>query len=167
MTSLQRSAISYQPLEEPDAIRLVLLHPAADVSAEVECSLQHATLSQYDKDLINHYTALSYVWGDPTDTQQITVHGQPVQITATLELALRHLRDKKDVIRVWADALCINQTDMQERSQHVSQMGTVYAIARHTIIDLGDSTRKRTLFLASSNLSKLEAMPQYSEIFSV
>jgi hypothetical protein len=106
MSLPKRPFFSYQPLVGPDLIRLVLLHPALDVLADVECSIEHASLTQYDQDLINHYTALSYVWGEPTDTRQIIVGGCAFHITATLESALRHLRDTKNVIRVWADALC-------------------------------------------------------------
>jgi hypothetical protein len=60
-SSIKRPVFKYQPLIEPDPIRLVLLHPAADVSAELECSMEHVTLSDYNHSLIHHYTALSYV----------------------------------------------------------------------------------------------------------
>ncbi|KAF8856768.1 HET-domain-containing protein, partial [Acephala macrosclerotiorum] len=135
-------AFSYQPLKESDGIRLVLIHPAPDVSAHLECSIQHATLSQYDQDLMNHYHALSYVWGDATNTRKITVEGYPIQVTVTLESALRRLRDRERIIRVWADALCINQADTDERNQQVRQMGTVYSVARHTVIDLGEGSEE-------------------------
>jgi hypothetical protein len=140
MFLVKPSFFTYKPLVAPDAFRLALFYPASDVLAVVECSIEHATLSQYDQDLIHHYTALSYVWGEPTDTRQINISGCPFHITATLESALRHLRDAKRVIRIWADALCINQADVEERSQQVSQMGSIYSVARHTIIYLGDST---------------------------
>jgi len=54
----------YQPLVEDDGIRLVLLQPpSADKSDELRCTLYHTTLSRCDDDIIDHYTALSYVWG--------------------------------------------------------------------------------------------------------
>jgi hypothetical protein len=111
MSSIKYPVFSYQPLMRQDAIRLVLLHPTPTVLAELECSIEHATLSQYKQDLTNHYTALSYVWGKPKDTKQILVNGCSFYITSNLELALRHLRDTRSVLRVWADALRIDQSD--------------------------------------------------------
>jgi hypothetical protein len=106
MFSVKYPVFSYRPLIRQDAIGLVLLHPASTVSTELECSIEHATLSQYKQDLINHYTALSYGWREPTDTKQIIVDGCSFHITSNLESALRHLRDTRRVLRVWADALC-------------------------------------------------------------
>jgi hypothetical protein len=70
MSSVKYPVFSYQPLMRQDAIRLVLLHPTPTVLAELECSIEHATLSQYKQDLTNHYTALSYVWGEPKDSNK-------------------------------------------------------------------------------------------------
>ncbi len=61
-------------------------------------------------------------------------------ITATLEAALRDLRDNARVLRVWADALCIDQSNMEERNQQVRQMGQIYSTAHHTVIYLGPLT---------------------------
>jgi hypothetical protein len=43
-------------------------------------------------------------------------------------------------LRLWADALCINQADVEERNRQVQQMGAIYAAAHHTVIYLGSST---------------------------
>ncbi|RFU34236.1 hypothetical protein B7463_g2103, partial [Scytalidium lignicola] len=142
MTSVKRPVFSYQPLIGQDAIRLILLHPAPTFSTELECSMEHAILSDFEHDLISHYTALSYVWGDPADKKQIIVNGCSFHITPNLESALRHLRDKSRVLRIWVDALCINQSDVAERNQQVQQMGSIYSLAQHTVIYLGDASVK-------------------------
>lgn len=41
---------------------------------------------------------------------------------------------------MWADGICINQEDIEEKTQQVKQMGQTYALARHTIIFLGSVT---------------------------
>jgi len=64
------------------------------------------------------------------------VDEQPISITATLEAAIRDLRDESRVLRIWADALCINQSDIDERNQQVSMMGQIYSTAHHTVIHL-------------------------------
>jgi hypothetical protein len=132
----------YEALTEEDAFRLIFLQPSQDGSAPIQCSIKHSTLSRYEHELQNHYTALSYVWGDPNDIRTIFVDRRPVQITASLESALRHLREQEPgrVLCLWADALCINQTDVLERNRQVQQMGAIYSTAHHTVIYLGLST---------------------------
>jgi Heterokaryon incompatibility protein (HET) len=145
-SSLKRQPFAYRPLVE-NAIRLALLHPASDVSTQLECSMEHVTLSQCNQDLINNYTALSYVWGDSTDRRHIIVDGCSFDITANLDSALRHIRDEKGIIKIWADALCINQSDTTERNHQVQQMGSVYSIASHTVIYLGAPSRETDALL--------------------
>ena len=128
---------SYQPLIESDAIRLVVLQPALHDSEKVQCSLIHTTLSQCENDIFDHYTALSYVWGDPTDLQTILVDGLPFSVRANLYSALRDLRDNTKTLRLWADAICIDQLNEDEKGLQVDMMGKIYATAHHTVIYLG------------------------------
>ena len=136
------ATFEYEALMEEDAFRLIFLQPSQDGSAPIQCSIKHSTLSRYENELQNHYTALSYVWGDPNDICTIFVDRKPVKITASLESALRHLREQEPgrVLCLWADALCINQPDVLERNRQVQQMGAIYSTAHHTVIYLGLST---------------------------
>lgn len=111
-----RLAFAYNPLVQPDNIRLILLHPSPDISAELECTTEQATLSRYAGDLIHHYIALSYVWGDANDRRQICVDGCALDTMANLDSALRHIRDAKSILKVWADAISINQANAEERN---------------------------------------------------
>jgi hypothetical protein len=122
----------YQKLTEPDALRLVLLKPSNDLEGHLDCDLLSTTLSICENDLLDHYTALSYVWGDPSRRVLIKVAGRTLSITESLDTALRHLRDPSRTRRIWADAICINQNDFEERNQQVRQMASVYAIAQHS-----------------------------------
>jgi hypothetical protein len=70
-----------------------------------------------------------------------------MNITTSLDSALRHLRDTRQSRQVWADAICINQDDPEERNQQVSQMGWVYRQASHTVVYLGEGTTETSLFL--------------------
>lgn len=129
----------YRPLTESDGIRLFGLQPAPGRSEMATGLLLHTTLKDCCEDVIDHFTALSYVWGDTSDLATIIVDGKPLSVTKTLETALRHLRDSKRVIRVWADAICTNQKDIIERGVQVKQMGSIYRAAHHTIIFLGEA----------------------------
>jgi hypothetical protein len=97
-------------------------------------------LAEYRDDICDHYIAISYVWGDQNDTRTISVDGKRLQITASLDSALRHVRDHRRVLRVWADGVCINQKDVHERNRQVPLMGDIYSTAQHTIIFLGLSS---------------------------
>ncbi|KAI1397756.1 HET-domain-containing protein [Hypoxylon fuscum] len=85
------------------------------------------------------YYALSYCWGDITNQTLITVDGEPVSVSRNLEAALRH-----SVLRpgdlIWADAICINQNDLDEKTRQVMLMDRVYLKAAETIVWLGEET---------------------------
>jgi hypothetical protein len=165
-STLENTSYKYRPLIEPDSFRLILLKPTLSPAAQVECSLLHSTLSICDREIIDHYTALSYVWGDPQQTRQISVDGYQMTITATLEAALRDLRDGSRVLRVWADALCIDQSNIEERNQQVRQMGRIYSTAHHTVIYLGPLTPQGDMVLQdvlyrSSDISEIIQAAEY------
>ncbi|KAI8935043.1 hypothetical protein NX059_008707 [Plenodomus lindquistii] len=63
-----------------------------------------------------------------------------ISVQANLESALRMLRDKRPMMNgyfIWIDALCINQEDMNERSQEVRRMRLIYRLAANVVIWLG------------------------------
>jgi len=122
------------------SFRLILIQPCPDVAAPLEGKLITTTLDEYDNSILDHYIALSYVWGDANDRRTVFINGKTLDITATLDSALRHIREPKRELKIWADGICINQSDVEERNIQVQQMGAIYQLARHTIIYLGDST---------------------------
>lgn len=148
------STFKYNTITDEDGIRLILLQPrrvqpnlaTTSEGTLIQCSLIHTTLSKYDDDLIDQYTALSYVWGDLNDTRTVCVDGLPVDVTANLHAALSDLQDEHRAVYLWADALCINQNDNEEKSRQVAMMGRIYMTAQHTTIYLGPlTTASKTL----------------------
>ncbi|KAI1124796.1 heterokaryon incompatibility protein-domain-containing protein [Nemania abortiva] len=137
----------YSPLLERDHIRLLLLQPSASRDDDLAGSLQHISLKDHYRDLIDPYTALSYVWGAPTSADTIRLDGQEFGITANLGAALRDLRDADRIHRVWADALCIDQNNIPERNQQVALMGQIYSLANNTVIHLGPLTNRAETIL--------------------
>lgn len=81
--------------------------------------------------------ALSYVWGNESQTGHIQIDSFQAVITKTLAAALQNIRSQTQVIRIWADAICIDQSNFDERAIQVSLMGHIYSMAQHTIIYLG------------------------------
>lgn len=158
----------YDALTEPDSIRLLALEPSTEHTAPIRCSLIHTTLASCKHDIIDHYTALSYVWGDPDASQSISINGKKHSVTRNLFHALQDIRDDHRLQRLWIDAICIDQSNVEERNCQVNMMGPIYTVARHTIIYLGraflDSTPAfETIslkngyrdFVANSNLLQL------------
>jgi len=101
-------------------IRLVHILPGI-WDDPISCQLHTASL---DSSLT--YQALSYVWGDPKVTKPISLHGSIFSVTLNLHVALRRLRCAIDTRIIWIDALCINQRDIDERTQQVVLMSSIY-----------------------------------------
>lgn len=162
MSSAQ-NGFSYQPLSQSPGgefevqTRLIYLHPGGFHDC-LYCTIYHANILA--KQPQTKYTALSYVWGDSTQTHSIQLgyHQLPTSspahtwpcapsseaddyksfpVTRNLETALRHLRDRALGCILWVDAVCINQSDWEERLSQVRCMGQVYAEAMEVRIWLG------------------------------
>jgi hypothetical protein len=123
---------NYQPLQKANEIRLLDLLPGLP-NAPLKCQLRHAVLD--DSQL---FEALSYVWGNPKASHTAEVNdGAHVSITASLHSALSRLRLRNELRTIWADGICINQTDLKERGSQVKLMRKVYRQATSVIIDIG------------------------------
>ena len=84
------------------------------------------------------YETLSYAWGDPILNNEIVANGRVIKITKHLHTALRHLRKGDEPRVIWADGICINQSDPDERSFQVRMMGDVYQKGTKLQIWLGE-----------------------------
>jgi Heterokaryon incompatibility protein (HET) len=124
---------TYHPLTHPDSIRLLILEPGADNDV-VSCSLLPARLSEDPA-----FEAISYTWGNQSDRETIFVSGASLGVSRNLANALRNFRLRDRKRRFWADAVCINQDDVQERSKQVQIMRDIFSQARKTRVWLGDA----------------------------
>lgn len=86
---------------------------------------------------LQEYVAISYAWGDKEDKEQILLNGVKHPIPSSLFGALMALREKREKVFVWADALCINQQNMVEKSNQIKLMASIYAKAKFVAIWLG------------------------------
>ncbi|KAI4924338.1 uncharacterized protein J4E92_007419, partial [Alternaria infectoria] len=121
-------------------IRLLHVHPGA-WNDDIECHLETASLNDNPQ-----FYAISYVWGDPTITLPIRIDGEPLEITQNLRNGLQRLRRTDEVLIIYADAACINQSDLNERSEQVQLMGEIYSLAEETFIWLGYGCSARAPF---------------------
>ncbi|KAM0713931.1 hypothetical protein Q7P37_010893 [Cladosporium fusiforme] len=84
------------------------------------------------------YTALSYVWGSSVLECTVDIGEISLGITRSLDTAIRHLRHEKESVIVWIDQICINQSDLAEKTAQVQLMSLIYERAWNTVIWLGD-----------------------------
>ncbi|KAI0534673.1 heterokaryon incompatibility protein-domain-containing protein [Xylaria digitata] len=122
----------YQPLEDRDEIRILELLPHEGSNAPIDVRFHHVKLSQRPR-----FEALSYTWGDQDTQYPVTVNeaGDTVAVGSNCISALRALRQADEPRRLWIDALCINQADIEKGSQ-IPIIGNVYNSASRTIIFL-------------------------------
>lgn len=122
----------YTTLQSPDTIRLLVIEPGTQDS-EICCLILQVSLTKHPT-----YEALSYTWGEPTKTHALRCGSKRIGVTANLHSALRRLRWTDFRRTLWIDAICINQSDVSEKTQQVRRMKDIYAQAAAVLIWLGD-----------------------------
>ncbi|PQE14665.1 heterokaryon incompatibility protein [Rutstroemia sp. NJR-2017a BVV2] len=115
-------------------IRMIVIHDATD-NGQLQCTLEYISLIDPGP-----YSALSYCWGGQADKKHIIVDGSPVGVGANLEAALKQLQ-LHGYKRIWADALCINQSDLEERGLQVRNMQQIYSKAKNVIAWIGNDEK--------------------------
>ena len=137
MTSYQ-----YFPLDSAGGeIRLLTLLPGA-FSQRIEIELNITTLQ------IGHipkYEALSYCSGSSKNPKTIFVNGDSLSVTESLAMALPYLRVIYRPGVLWIDAICVNQSDLQERSIQVERMVDVYSWVDRVVVWLGQGSKSSVL----------------------
>jgi hypothetical protein len=124
----------YGPLNHANnEIRVIRIKPGR-WDDDISCSSKVISL---DGLLRTGYDTLSYTWGNPKDTKTIRVDQQDINVSTNLFMGLRAVRRTFTTATIWADALCINQKDGQEKSNQVTLMGRIYKQGRQTWVSLG------------------------------
>lgn len=124
----------YEPLLSGQIRLLKILKDAAPLSI---------TLHNFALDEAPEYDALSYTWGNETDGQDtIICNGSSILVRINLFQALHRLRnDASDNSWVWIDALCIDQSNVAEKSVQIPLMGRIYTQADQVLVWLGSADR--------------------------
>jgi len=143
-------------------LNLFALPPDADPSSPFHAALEIANLES-----VRPYEALSYTWGtQPPETYIWIGDGPndncplPLSIKPNLALALQFLRPGagSPPRRLWIDALCIDQSSMDERSRQVAYMRLVYKHCERVVAWIGakeESEGVKEAFEAAKRLSEV------------
>ncbi|KAF2034919.1 HET-domain-containing protein, partial [Setomelanomma holmii] len=121
----------------PTSIRHLQLQPGIQ-SDPIQCSF---TFTVIDDGLRKSetrlpYEAVSYVWGDPSDTEPICCDGASLRVPTSLAGVLRRLRLIGRERVLWVDAGCIDQSSAEEKSEQVQIMGAIFQQAANVLFCL-------------------------------
>lgn len=105
----------YSPLKTATGeIRLAVILPAKS-GTEVSVNLRTV---QLNKSSTPEYEALSYTWGSVESPVSIRINDcNLLPVTRNLEEALQRLHCETRPRALWIDAICVNQEDLDERSE--------------------------------------------------
>ncbi|KAI0549425.1 heterokaryon incompatibility protein-domain-containing protein [Xylaria curta] len=146
-------------------IRVLCIQPSSQ-ETPIECQLEERSL---DSDTIEE--ALSYVWGKPIFDRLIKVDGKAFCVTSNLHNILYNLRHLDVTRTIWIDAICINQSDLEEKGHQVLLMRDIFSKAQKTIIWLGNGPTEQMMlnFTLDSNIpdNLLTQVPEGVEGYSM
>ena len=132
---VQEALFSYEPLATPTTFRLLELLPGHPDEI-IQCHLRYSDLKDAPE-----YSALSYEWDLVPGDETIDVNGYALRVRKNLVAFLRIIRSKLcQPVVLWADAICIDQSNIGERGHQVQLMRDIFSQAREVKSWLGPST---------------------------
>jgi len=121
----------YLPLSGANAIRILILHGGSS-GEPLRGTLEHTIVETG-----TGYHAISYSWGDSSTPCSILLEGCQMPLTQSLFNTLVRLRYPNKDRQLWADGLCINQSDNVEKAAQVALMPQIYTYAGRVLVHLG------------------------------
>lgn len=124
-------------------------------------------------DSVPPYHAISYTWGNPKSNTFILMNDKTLEVRKNSELALKqaywYRKSRSYFYRkrqshlyqetrsewytksryFWLDALCIDQSNLKEKSKQVAMMGSIYKKASHVLACIGDHADDSLFFFES------------------
>jgi len=86
------------------------------------------------------FCALSYAWGTDPPTTLFMCDSGRLSVTEHLLSGMKRIRCANSTPWIWIDAICINQTDNEEKADQIPLMEKIYSIAEHVLVWLGEAT---------------------------
>jgi hypothetical protein len=127
-------AYKYEALPTGKWIRLLRLFPG------INNDPIHLELFPTKMETAPPYEAISYCWGDPGHQDKVTCSGKTVYITKSLFTGLKCFRHPEEARILWADAICIDQSNDKEKGHQVNMMANIYDRAHRVLVWLGGAS---------------------------
>lgn len=154
----------YNVLSGTNSIRLLHIQAVTEFGHDDEpiiCGLSPVNLD--DRPVFH---ALSYVWGIKSVKPKVVhCNGSMVEVTDNCYSALLHIRKRYGSLRIWIDALCINQDDTREKESQIILMGQIYATSEQVIIWLGAGTAasdRAMTYMSNTNVLETSFRAQHT-----
>ncbi|PMD19979.1 hypothetical protein NA56DRAFT_574650, partial [Hyaloscypha hepaticicola] len=129
----------YSLLEKKGNIRLLVLKKRWFFSRP-SCELIEVGLNEAPP-----FEAISYHWGRKPPSIPINVNGAFILVTSAIDELLWYRRSIFTSHCFWIDAICINQTDPDEKGSQIPMMTQIYGRATRVVVWLGaPESRKDT-----------------------
>ena len=152
----QSDHVLYAPLPSKVQTRILVLEPGTG----------NDPLKGYlevQKPFSTTYEAVSYAWGPESSQDTISLstmssdlRWHDIRIRENLATCLRHLRLSDKPRRLWVDALCISQIDLEEKAVQVANIGRIFREADSVLAWVGMLERHASvLFCRSTPLEGL------------
>jgi hypothetical protein len=155
-TDPAKSSYQFENFEYKDDIRILRVL-AGKGDEPLRCMLFPSSLLSrvsQSKSEQHEYKALSYWWGEDEPTHAITLYDDTgvreglenraptlpsgtFYVRSNLAAALRHFRREGEDVNFWVDAICIDQTNLREKTAQVSMMDEIYSEAESVCVWLG------------------------------
>jgi Heterokaryon incompatibility protein (HET) len=154
-TGYRQPHFIYEPLVNlEDGFRLFRFVSTTCKTDNITCELSEHCLSEPPT-----YQALSYEWSSPKKQAWIRVNGRRFRVRRNLLIFLKKVRASVPLGSwIFADAICIDQSDLRERNTQVLLMGRIYSSARSVLAWIGpaadQSEKLYQLHNQSSSLKK-------------
>ncbi|KAK3678917.1 hypothetical protein LTR78_001370 [Recurvomyces mirabilis] len=160
----EKPTYQYQPIVPSESLRdhslrVIVLLPADGRDAPLRCELEHITIGSILEDYGEKaYNAISYTWGDEKFSEKLyTIQSGEedtyLLISPSVSRILRGLRGQDARVRLWVDAICVNQANLAEKNDQVPRMDSIYRLASQTLVWLGEGDH--TISLALSLVLKI------------
>lgn len=130
---------TYESLDlHTDQIRLLRIRPRSKWQ-KIDCTIEHVSLGAVKAE----YNCLSYVWGDQPEEHTILINGKSASIRPNLFAFLLQASKRRKIYSspIWIDALCLNQSSLDEKNHQVQRMAQIYKYARHVLIWMGPDNK--------------------------
>ena len=139
----------YEPLDKQE---VRLLRPLERLGSE---SLDFS-IERHHRERLPSFVALSYTWGDDAPRHPVRLNGKRFWVRRNLLAFFERAVEHPEWDLMWVDALCIDQSNIQERNEQVSSMAGLYKQAERVVAWLGEPQGNTRSLTPSRSLLPLE-----------
>ena len=115
-------------------IRLLQINPARGDNSRLDGRFIITSLLDTNH---NEYFAVSHAWGLAQGIKVIYLEGQEIFVSQDLYQCLTYFRHEATALTLWLDAICIHQSNLEEKASQVASMPHIFGQATHVRVWLG------------------------------